>query len=50
MNLRCKEFVDYIVNHAPQHNKQVVEDDVCAHFDLIKDRKVYHNTPVRDKK
>ena len=43
MNTRCKEFVDYIVNHAPQHNKQVVEDDVCAHFNLTKDRKVYHN-------
>lgn len=43
MNARCKEFVDYIVNHAPQHNKQVVEDDVCAHFNLTKDRKVYHN-------
>lgn len=35
--------MDYIVNHAPQHNKQVVEDNVCAHFNLTKDRKVYHN-------
>lgn len=43
MNSKCKDFVDYIVNHAPQHNKQVVEDDVCAHFNLTKDRKVYHN-------
>ena len=43
MNSKCKEFVDYIVNHAPQHNKQIVEDDVCTHFKLIKDRKVYHN-------
>lgn len=43
MNSKCKEFVDYIVNHAPQHNKKVVEDDVCKHFKLIKDRKVYHN-------
>lgn len=43
MNSRCKEFVDYIVNHAPQHNKQIVEDDVCEHFNLTKDRKVYHN-------
>lgn len=43
MNTKCKEFVDYIVNHAPKHNKQVVEDDVCAHFNLIKDRVVYHN-------
>ena len=43
MNSKCKEFVDYIVNRAPQHNKQVVEDDVCEHFNLTKDRKVYHN-------
>lgn len=43
MNSKCKEFVDYIVNHAPKHNKQVVEDDVCDHFNLTKDRKVYHN-------
>lgn len=43
MNSKCKEFVDYIVNHAPQHNKQIVEDDVSAHFNLTKDRKVYHN-------
>lgn len=43
MNSKCKEFLDYIVNYAPQHNKQVVEDDVCTHFKLIKDRKVYHN-------
>lgn len=43
MNSKCKEFVDYIVNHAPQHNKQVVEDDVYIHFNLTKDRKVYHN-------
>ncbi len=35
--------MDYIVTHAPQHNKQVVEDNVCAHFNLTKDRKVYHN-------
>lgn len=43
MNSKCKEFVEYIVNGAPQHNKQVVEDDVCAHFHLTRDRKVYHN-------
>ena len=43
MNSNCKEFVDYIVNYAPQHNKQVVEDDVSVHFNLTKDRKVYHN-------
>lgn len=43
MNSKCKEFVEYIVNGAPQHNKQAVEDDVCTHFHLTKDRKVYHN-------
>ena len=43
MNSKCKEFVEYIVNGAPQHNKQVVEDDVCTHFHLTRDRKVYHN-------
>lgn len=43
MNSKCKDFVDYIVNHAPQHNKQVLEDNVCTHFNLTKDRKVYHN-------
>lgn len=43
MNSKCKEFVEYIVNGAPQHNKQAVEDDVCAHFHLTLDRKVYHN-------
>lgn len=43
MNTKCKEFVEYIVNSAPQHNKQAVEDDVCAHFHLTLDRKVYHN-------
>lgn len=43
MNTKCKEFVEYIVNSAPQHNKQAVEDDVCAHFHLTLDWKVYHN-------
>lgn len=43
MNSKFKEFVEYIVNGAPQHNKQAVEDDVCAHFHLTLDRKVYHN-------
>lgn len=43
MNSRCKGFVDYIVNKAPQNNKKNVEDDASAHFNLIKDRKVYHN-------
>lgn len=49
MNTKCKEFVEYIVNSAPQHNKQAVEDDVCAHFHLTLDRKVYHNEILRCK-
>ncbi len=43
MNKSCNEFVEYITNCAPKHNKQVVENDVCAKYNLIKDRKVYHN-------
>lgn len=43
MNSKCKKFVDYIINQAPTNNKKVVEDDVCEQFNLIKDRKVYHN-------
>lgn len=43
MNSKCNEFVKYVVSSAPQHNKQVVEDDICKRFQLIKDRKVYHN-------
>lgn len=43
MNSKCNEFVEYVVSSAPQHNKQVVEDDICKRFQLIKDRKVYHN-------
>lgn len=43
MNTKCKAFVDYIINKAPKHNKQLVEEKVCKHFNLTKDRKVYHN-------
>ena len=43
MNTKCKAFVNYIINKAPKHNKQLVEEKVCEHFNLIKDRKVYHN-------
>ncbi len=43
MNTKVIEFVRYITTQAPKHNKQVVENDVRLHFNLIKDRKIYHN-------
>lgn len=43
MNTVCKDFVNYIINDAPKHNKQFVEDSVAAKYNLVKDRKVYHN-------
>ena len=43
MNDKCKEFVNYIINDAPKNNKSIVEQDVTRKFNLIKDRKVYHN-------
>lgn len=43
MNTVCKEFVNYIVESAPKHNKQSVENAVCQKYRLIKDRKVFHN-------
>ena len=43
MNSKGNEFVEYVVSSAPQHKEQVVEDDICKRFRLLKDRKVYHN-------
>ena len=43
MNTVCKDFVNYIIKDAPKHNKQLVEDSVAAKYNLVKDRKVYHN-------
>lgn len=43
MNNPCEVFVHYIIHQAPQHNKQRVEEDACAQFHLIQDRKVFHN-------
>lgn len=43
MNIKCREFVEYIVTQAPKHNKQVVEDAICSKYHLTKDRKVYHS-------
>lgn len=43
MNATCKDFVHYIIQKAPKHNKTHVEDAVSCRYNLIKDRKVYHN-------
>lgn len=43
MNTVCKDFVKYITTIAPKYNKQIVEDDIATKYNLIKDRKVYHN-------
>lgn len=43
MNDICKEFVEYIITKAPKNNKQLVEKVVSEKYELIKDRKVYHN-------
>ena len=43
MNATCKDFVHFIIQEAPKHNKTRVEDAVSYKYNLIKDRKVYHN-------
>ena len=43
MNKHCKDFVRYIMQKAPKHNKANVENDAASRFGFIKDRKVYHN-------
>lgn len=43
MNDHCKRFVAYVTTEAPKHNKSGVEDAVRQKFNLIMDRKVYHN-------
>ena len=43
MNTTCKEFVQYIKQEAPKHNKESVEHAALNKYHLIKDRKVYHN-------
>lgn len=43
MNTECKEFVRYITQEAPKHNKSIVENAVSQRYNFIKDRKVYHN-------
>jgi len=43
MNNQCNAFVQYLLNDAPTHNKELVERAVMEKFSLTKDRKVYHN-------
>lgn len=43
MNSNCKEFVRFITEEAPKHNKANVEDAANRKYHFIKDRKVYHN-------
>ena len=43
MNKNCKEFVRFIIEEAPKHNKATVEDAANRKYHFIKDRKVYHN-------
>lgn len=43
MHSKCKEFINYVLNDAPQHDKAAVEKDVAQRFQLTRDRKVYHN-------
>ena len=43
MNINCKDFVRFIVEEAPKHNKSVVEEVANRKYHFVKDRKVYHN-------
>ena len=43
MNSVCKDFVKYIVEDAPKHNKANLEEAASYKYKFIKDRKVYHN-------
>lgn len=43
MNTNCKEFVRFIIEEAPKHNKAYVEDAANRKYHFVKDRKVYHN-------
>lgn len=43
MNSNCKEFVRFITEEAPKHNKATVEDAANRKYHFVKDRKVYHN-------
>ena len=43
MNTNCKDFVRFIIEEAPKHNKEHVEDAANRKYHFVKDRKVYHN-------
>lgn len=43
MNTNCKDFVRFIVEEAPKHNKAIIEEVASKKYHFVKDRKVYHN-------
>lgn len=42
MNQRAHEFVDYICNEAPKHEKATLQECAARKFGLVKDSTVYH--------
>lgn len=42
MNQRAHDFVDYICNKAPKHDKATLQECAAREFDLVKDSTVYH--------
>lgn len=42
MNQRAHDFVDYICNKAPKHNKEILQECATREFDLVNDSPVYH--------
>lgn len=42
MNQRAHDFVDYICNKAPKHDKATLQECSAREFDLVKDSTVYH--------
>lgn len=43
MNPICQEFVQFVITDAPKYNKKLLEETISHKYNLIKDRKVYHN-------
>lgn len=42
MNQRAHDFVDYICNEAPKHDKATLQECAARKFGLVKDSTVYH--------
>lgn len=42
MNQKAHDFVDYICNKAPKHDKATLQECAAREFDLVKTFKVYH--------